>query len=301
MPLDRTMTYSAVRVCGSNDEHDYQAVGTGFFMSVPGEVIQGGWHGYVVTPHHVIDGLRDIHLEIANPTSPGELYPRIAVSDWRRSDVYPDADLAFARFLIPEGQMPIALQLGALVIPNLEVRAASNFHYVGLLAPLDVPMVRSGTIGATWVDGLGRERGYSYQAHLADVRSYGGFSGSPCFLEYPFPRLRELDVDRLPFKMPANYDASIPIGTVSYVHLFCGMFTSHFEDRTISGYASNLGVGVVLPADTIIETVTSEAVRAERRAEDEHYLRTGEPPTMPVVEAADPWDTDDDDRNEGSG
>jgi hypothetical protein len=272
------MMYSAVRVCGRSDTHDNQAVGTGFFMSIPSEVVDGGWHGYVVTPHHVIDGLADITLEIADPTKPGTLYPPVAVTDWRRSDVQPDADLAFARYVIPPGQMPIALPLGALVIENLEVRTGTDFHYVGLLAPLDIPMARSGTIGATWVDGLGRVSGYTYRAHLADVRSYGGFSGSPCFLEYTFPRLQALDVERLPFEMPANFDPSIPIGTVSYAHLFCGMFTAHFQDQTMAGYASNLGVGVILPADTIIESLTSEAIRRERRVEDEHYLATGEEP-----------------------
>lgn len=146
----------------------------------------------------------------------------------------------------------ITLRMGWHVVPDLEMspHLGSTFHYVGLLAPLDRPMVRSGTIGA--VDQIGVPHDYdgcSYACHLADRRSYGGFSGSPCFLEIPFSGLTA--------KPPPPWlpKASGPVGRITFTHVLCGMFTEHLDSEDPMKAVSRLGVGIMLRASDICRAI----------------------------------------------
>ena len=92
----------------------------------------------------------------------------------------------------------MAIRFNREVIEGLDVRLGAVFFYVGVLARYDVPMVRSGTIGALNVPGLDHDGPYEYEAHLADVRSYAGFNGSQCFVEYPLVSLGRLTASSYP-------------------------------------------------------------------------------------------------------
>jgi hypothetical protein len=273
MPLDLTMTYSAVRICGDRAEPDGSirrkvASGTGFIVSVPSEKVDKRTHGYIVTPHHVTAPLSNIYVEIANPSQSGALYPPEPVGDWRRP-AGEKVDLAVAPFPAPAGQTPIALELNVQVLDGLVLSPGADFHYVGLLAPLDIPMARSGTIGAIDVAGIEHDGPYDYPAHLADVRSYGGFSGSPCYVEYPLVNLTPLDLKELPVRLPAGSDG--PYGACGYLHLLAGMFVEHYNVPGAPA-ASLLGIGVILPTDTIVEALLSDELRQDRAADDDEFL-----------------------------
>jgi hypothetical protein len=295
MPLDLTMMYSAVVICGDRPDDAGQSKrirsGTGFIVTVPSTKIRGRSYGYVITPHHVICDLTNIEVEAANPYSQGELYPAASITDWRSPKVYPKADLAFAPYPIPSGQKVIALPLGALVQYGLDLSLGAQLHYVGLLAPLGIPMARSGTIGALDVSGIQHDGPYEYAAHLVDIRSYGGFSGSPCYVEYPMANLTPLDPGQFPFKLPHNFDEK-PVGALAFLHLFCGMFTEHFSDKRMSGFASTLGTGVVLPADPIIEELMTDELRSERDEEDKRWIASQ--PESPIEAASDSGGQNDD-------
>jgi len=271
MPLDRTMMYSAVVICGEklDDADQPQRVrnGTGFILTMPSETVPGRLHGYVVSPDHVVAGLTNVEVEAANPFSRGQMYPPQPVADWRRPAVHPHADLAFAPYPLPAEQVLISLEYGTLVQYGLHVSLGAQCHYVGLLAPLGIPMARSGTIGAVDVPGIEHDGPYEYVSHLIDVRSYDGFSGAPCYVEYPVANLKPLNPGALPVRLPHDFDER-PLGTMGYFHLFCGMFTEHFSDRRMPGLASNLGTGIVLPADHILEELMTDELRAERAEED---------------------------------
>jgi hypothetical protein len=271
MPLDLTMLYSAVQITGDGLDADgnvVRKVGTGFIVAIPSEIVNRR-HGYIVTAHHVVNGLENVQVDIANPHRSGELYAPEFVSEWRQP--YKNVDLAFAPYG-PPVQTTIALVLGEQVQPGLVLTIGADFHYVGLLAPLNIPMARSGTLGALDVPGMDHDGPYDYPAHLADVRSYGGFSGSPCFVEYPLANLTPLDLSTLPVRLPENFDSTKPLGALAFMHLFCGMFVEHYTDPASAGGAvSHLGLGVVLPADPIIEALLTDELRAERREADERF------------------------------
>jgi len=163
-----------------------------------------------------------------------------------------------------DGQLLPALQVGVHLQHGLDNRPllGALLHYVGLLAPLDRPMARSGTIGAIDQIGIEHDGGYVYPCHLIDCRSYGGFSGSPCFVEFPFPSLTPRSP---PVPIP---EPDEPVGRIRYVHLLCGMFTEHFDDEDPMKAVSRLGIGYVLPADLVYEGLMTPQAQEERQRWD---------------------------------
>lgn len=239
-------------------------LGTGFLVRVPSETVPDKWHGYLVTAQHVIDDQTNpCELEIANPDQPGTVYDRLPVSKWCQP--IEDLDLAVALFWPPGGYVATALEVGNHLFEHLptELLLGAGFYYIGLLAPLNRVMARSGTIGAVYQSGLKHRGGYVYAAHLGDVRSYKGFSGSPCFVEYPVAKLTPQGT-LVP--SPPQWG---PLGRINYLHLLCGMVTWHLEPPAKNVELSAFGVMCILTSDDIWRALMSEKLAAKRRKQDE--------------------------------
>jgi len=261
------MIHSAVRIIGDQwDEaagrHRRVALGTGFCVRVPSETFPDEHYGYLLTAHHVIDSQPNVELEIADPHNPGALYPRVAVSDWQQP--IEELDLALAPFSPPPGYTVTAIDLGEHLREHLPPAGmlGAQFFYVGLLASLNRIMARSGTLGAVDQPDIEHEDGYKYTAHLADCRSYGGFSGSPCFIELPHPTLTSKEPAIAP---PESVG---PVGRIVYLHLLCGMFTSHLERPMPGDAVSRLGVGIILSSDEIWRALMTNDLVKRRRELD---------------------------------
>ena len=302
------MMWSAARIIGDLKVRDPETkkiigtqrgpIGTGFFVRVPSEADKALGYTYLVTAHHVIEGETNIEVEIANPFMEGTLHPPLPVTDWRPSaSLVPTPaapDIAVAPFQRPADYGIVSLEAGKQLVPGLEpIVPGLHFHYVGLLAPLDRPMARSGTIGAVAQTGLGRWLDpYDYVAHLVDCRSYGGFSGSPCYLEYQMPGLKP--VDPQPPELPPEQG---PVGQMQYQHVLCGMFTAHLqsvpdeeraEDAVDKRYKDELisryGVGVVLHSDHIWEALMNDEMRRERAVMDREIAKASSQAARSVIQ-----------------
>jgi hypothetical protein len=238
--------------------------GTGFFVRVASERVPNRWHGYIVTAHHVVSRAAEYSLEIANPAEPGSLYPRVRIPEWKQP--IERVDLAVAPFVPPSGYEVTALQQGIQLIDQLpyEGLLGAPIFYVGLLEPLDRQVARSGTLAALNQSGVPHNAGdYEYGVHLADCRSYTGFSGSPCLVEYPAPKLTP---EALPVPPPPNGG---PIGRIIYLHMLCGMLTEHldaYDDE--SRLEARSGIGILLPSEFIWQGLMTPALKAERRQAD---------------------------------
>lgn len=277
MPLDPIFMHSAVRIIG--DRYDPKtdrlarvAIGTGFLIVVPSDKVPDIGYGYLVTAHHVVEDQSHVEVEISDPHEPGGLYPRLSVTGWCQPIA--GLDLALASFLRPADYFAPALVLGENLVERLPDHwlLGSQFHYVGLLAPLDRIMARSGTIGAVAQEGVVADDDYCYSAHLADCRSYGGYSGSPCFIERLAPTLTPVDAS---VSLPQGVG---PIGGMVYRHLLCGMFTGHLEAEAPRSVASRVGVGFILTSDDIWRALMTDDLVQKRRDRD----KVNQPPHSDV-------------------
>lgn len=245
--LDPELALTALRIVGDFGRKR-DAIGTGFGVTGAGER-DDDW-AYVLTAHHVIEHQKSVEIQAPDPARPGTTSPPIAVEGWHQP--VPELDLAIAPLPRDSGFPIVALRMGWHVVPELDMapHLGGTFHYVGLLAPLDRPMVRSGTIGAVDQAGVSHDSDdYNYTCHLADCRSYGGFSGSPCFLEIPFAGLTEKCVP------PWLPQPPRPVGRITYTHVLCGMFTEHLDSEDPVKAVSRLGVGIMLRAADICRAI----------------------------------------------
>jgi Trypsin-like peptidase domain len=280
MPLGPYMIHSVVRIVGDKQNKktgawERKPLGTGFHVRVPSDSVPDRWYGYVLTAHHVIDGQPRPDLLFPDPYDPGQLYPAVATEGPEWKQPLPRVDLAVLPFARPDGYWINSLQIEMHLRETLPGPAmlAMPFHYVGLLEPLDRAMARSGTLGAIYETGIEHPDGYEYIAHLGDCRSYGGFSGSPCFVELAMPGLVAADP---PVEPPPGFD---PVGRMHYLHLLCGMVTWHLEPAVERDEASIFGVVCMLTSDDLWKALMSDKLVDKRREAD---AIQDEPDTRPV-------------------
>ncbi len=267
MVMDPRVVHSAIRIIGDQESATYPfetvrvPIGTGFILPIKSE---SGPHvfGYLVTAAHVVAGQK--HIEMQPTKEGGSLYPPIPVGDWRIPDPKIDVAVSLIEEAPPSGGPLWANPLSvALPIGNIRTLSPGDpVFYIGVLTPLDRTMVRSATVGAVDQEGIPHEGGYEYPCHLIDCRSYGGFSGSPCFLHVAFPGIEDslwpLPADEYP---PPNHR----MGAMAHVVLLAGMFTEHLTDQPgTEAMASRYGVGVMLRSQEIREVLMSDQLRAER-------------------------------------
>ncbi len=260
MPLDPRLLDSVVRISSAGD-----LLGSGSIVSVRSEATPEASWPYVVTAHHVIASQVLVEIEVPDPLEQGKLFAPVPVDDWRQP--IPNVDLAIAPFpseLVPRSQ---SAGLGQFIPEGTVVPLGGQVFYLGIFAPLEVPMARGATVGALEVPvSIG---GYSYHADLVDCRSYGGFSGSPCFSTLSFA-VTDQKAKALPEELvPRRADGSeIPLSPLGSVAAFCGIFTAHYADKAPDGIVSRYGVGVMLPCDYVREALMTDEAKNERREWD---------------------------------
>lgn len=293
VPLNDKYPLAVTFIIGPVEQEDGTVeagpIGTGFIVNVPSR-IENVYFEYVVTASHVVASGRETSVRIRKRDGGSKDVP---VHEWIH---HPGADVAAAPFR-GDGEMHLLnVPVTSLCWPDserLHPDLGDRIYFLGLLAvpgaralaERNVPMVRSGTIGAMyqddipfeWPDGSIR----NFQAHLIDCRSYGGFSGSPCFFQRDdqFTGVREGEPTR---------------GVVTFL---LGLISGHFDlfssarlrgDIAEEGAIRvpvNTGVGIVTPAEKIAEVLTMEEFKDERdRIERERAARPEEGATLDSVE-----------------
>jgi hypothetical protein len=266
----------------SDDSQVLGAIGTAFSVGVPTAVPDRSWI-YVVTAAHVVESGSQTWIRVR--MKDGSLR-ELSIPKWTshpRDDVavafmgYPDVDMT----LIPVSRLldewPTQPMLGDRV------------YFLGLLALAEsmveenVPMVRSGTLGRLYQDRVplrhSDDRVTRHQVHLIDCRSYGGFSGSPCFVQFR----HKLDKNDPP--RTGAWIGGIPLEPDT---VCLGLISGHWDDMAraeASGdlandplvksirFPINTGVGIVTPAERIRECLMDEELVADRAARDAQLVR----------------------------
>jgi hypothetical protein len=273
MSLQADMVHAVFRLTG--DYHpgtgfsERGVIGTGFIMTVNSETKPDVKHGYVVTAAHVVKDQSRVDIQTVDSQT-GHLHEPREITGW--VEPLPGMDIAVAPIHEPPPDQPVtALALERYLIPNKRIvglTLGAKVYYIGILTPLDRVMVRAGTIGALDQHGLPEYEGYTQPAHIIDCRSYGGFSGSPCWVEIPVPVLKEYS-----FPVPEGDPQPVaPQGQMGYYVYLAGMFTAHLDEtHPHGGPVSLYGVGIMLRGQEIREALMTTVMVDDRKRRDVQY------------------------------
>lgn len=290
MPLPQNYTKGVLFVGRKPVGGEKKITATGFLVVVETPRME---HVYVVTAGHTVEGSDTtfVRIRMADGTFRDEPVP-----EWIPNGKH---DIAVAPIDLPDGCDVIASPLDHFIdAPDAldgygEIELGDALYFIGLLGKVkamterNVPLVRAGFLGALWQEEVPvrrpGERVKLITAHLIDCRSFSGFSGSPCYLQKSRAR-----VGQMPNGQPSVY--------TEYRTLLFGVIAGHFDDwvktrsRDVSpegeaedemsedAYFVNdeikapvsTGVGYVIPAEFIRQTLMKEELEESRVAKELH-------------------------------
>lgn len=256
---------------------DFRQKATAFFV---GYRTKFGDLLHLVTAEHVVANLRlkghsHVYLRSNIPNFP---LSELSLNDqWY---FHPDAeknpvDVAITPIYLrgmPEGVEPVinVLDTAAFVTPdNIKDRewgVGDEIVVIGLFRnhygkTKNIPLVRIGSLAALPEEPVKTKWGY-IDAYLVELHSIGGLSGSPVYIHHP------------PFRVSHEGKAHIVRGArLNLLGLMQGHFDvpnlredSAMDDDDDTGGSINTGVGVVVPAHKILETLNHPDLKAQRDA-----------------------------------
>jgi hypothetical protein len=261
------------------DVFDGELVGTGFFACIPAKGMAGQFEVFV-TAKHVVDGLRDEQPYILINKKGGGIVPVVLErgQPWWYHPTDPTVDVAVVpvnirpdldvvtistddAFLTEESRKKNGIGVGDEVFITGLFTPASGGH--GKIRPI----VRHGNIAMFPDEQIETRTGYA-DLVLVEARSIGGLSGSPAFVRQTVQIIAV---------MPDGRQAS-PIAGLGRFH-FLGIVRGHWdvEETHINshriverGTGVNMGIGMVVPAHKVLETISHpELVAQMEKVEEE--------------------------------
>ena len=250
---------------GRDDSGEFVSYGTGFLV---GKETVGYFFQHIVTARHVIEAIE--HHEVCvriNQLNGSVLHEHLPKTGW---EVHPDkaVDIAVAPATVEEEKYKISnvlldrhpLTPEVIVEHDIgvgeDVITAGMFtRHIGLTS--NRPIVRAGIISAMPNEPVETMRG-PVIAYLVEVRSIGGLSGSPVF------------VQMAPQRVLSNGEVRETEGQAYY---FLGVMLGHHvtndpkEVVSLDPWAPadmNTGLGVVVPWQRLMEVIEMPVLREQR-------------------------------------
>lgn len=278
MGLGEFYSKSVVLISGAIDvgvgSEDAPLRGTGFLTMIPSVDPHLGFT-YVVTAAHVVRPFCSTFIKLLRRDGTVADLP---VSRWvfhATEDIavgtFEKADLDYDHYYVAVKEFVGADADRGEPGPGDDVFFAGLLAQVPSMGAKNIPMVRKGSIGALDQDEIPmRMPGDTFiraHGHLIDCQSFGGFSGSPCFVRYVS------GIEKTP-----NMGLTTEIRST----LLLGMVGGHFDQRfsvTLPDQEGKVdipiasGVAVVYPAEAIRETLDVDTLVAERGEFDEGVPR----------------------------
>jgi len=269
MALGLWYSKSVVLIAGSQevdaDPKDAKLYGTGFIVMIPSADPDIGF-SYLVTAAHVVRSLNSTFVKL---TRQDGVVADLPVPRWA---FHPTEDVAIGGFQKGSEDFDhYYVRISEFVDADpekWEPNPGDDVFFAGLLAQVpsmgakNIPMVRKGSIGALDQEEIPmRMPGNTLikaKGHLVDCQSFGGFSGSPCFVRY-VSGLKHTEHMKLTEEIRST--------------LLLGMLGGHFDQRasvTLPDQEKKLdipvaaGVAVIYPAAVIRETLDLDFLVAER-------------------------------------
>ena len=253
--------------------------GTASLVSVPAERVPNGSFTYLLTARHNIRKAE---------ASGDQLVLRVNMKSGRTDTV----NLVGLRWFFPENEasdVAVSSKANALaehityrripremfateeVIEKHSIGVGDELICTGLFVhhfgrKRNVPIIRSGNIAAMPDEPLvDPDSGLDYHAYLAEIRSIGGLSGSPVFVE--------LGVGR-------QVEGSVNVGGID--RFLLGVVRGHWNKNEFDAAADfvvdeqdelNSGIAIVTPITDALEVLDGEDFARERREAEAAHLR----------------------------
>ncbi len=268
MPLPSDSVKSVVFVIG--ERGGTQPIGTGVIVSVSEQTERGNvFFTYVVTAAHVVateqrtwvrcrrseDEVEDIEVPLGAWRSHWSADITAAIVQFGEPNNYwrtiPTRQFADA----PKGDIAVDAWSARGPLLGDRVYFAGLLHQIPEMGLRMIPMTRSGTVGALNVERIpvlvSREPRHVREenGHLIDCRSFAGFSGAPCFIQ---------------FEALVHHEDGSGDQIVSPAYLL-GTIADHLEAPDGQGERANAGVAVVVPVERLRELLMSDESVEERR------------------------------------
>lgn len=262
MPLEDIVAKTVTFVIAERDKPSggtgKEPIGTAFIIALE----EGGLtFRYVVTAAHCV---RTEHRTWIRIPVEGEKPKDFRVQQWVEHSTEDIAVTPFDQTQGPWSAIPLAQSVHKY---DRKARLGDRVYFLGLMrgvpdmADRNIPIVRSGTVGVLYQDNvpvkIAPDLTVAYQAHLIDCRSYAGFSGSPCIIQFEEWRIRDA-------YDPETKAVGKLVATGSTTLLF-GIVIAHIEIPDEEGDKVNSGVGVVIPAEKIEETLQMDDLAQDRK------------------------------------
>jgi hypothetical protein len=262
-------------------ETQYDLESSGFFFGVKSRLCPPYSFFYFVTTKHSIPAVQPaVRLTLKNGdsaiaplgrmfTHPTDPYADVAVFEFEHK---PEYDILY---LSDEDAKTKAMMAG------LDIGVGDEVYYPGLFTLTqdernkNQPILRHGNIAMLPQGKVPTETGMM-DAYLVEARSIGGISGSAVFVRRTASILWNFNPET------ARKDGIESLhGLTGEVHLI-GMMHGHWDikeseiNQARSRYANNgvnMGVGIVIPINKILETINQPDAARLRDAEEQSYFR----------------------------
>lgn len=262
---------------------------TGLFVSVPCLLppLREMRSCYFVTAKHVAQDLEDRTVYfLVNRKGGGVKVARIAIGakQWWLHPTDRTADVAAIRIVMEPDDDYLSIALNDFVtkedIERKIFDIGDEVFTVGLFTPApgntrNMPIVRHGNLAMIPEEQLQTDLGYA-DVYLVEARSIGGLSGSPVFVRPTIPVAN--------VRGPGGIE--MPVFGVGTMKLL-GLMQAHWDiEESEMNKAKivhnrkrgvNLGIGIVVPAMKIIETLNHPQLVKLRRKEEEQILSASVP------------------------
>ncbi|HVS81901.1 MAG TPA: serine protease [Pyrinomonadaceae bacterium] len=289
--------FLCVKVPGPSEHETDEFIGTGFIVSVatrfPAMRIF-----CLVTAKHIIKAATDaghVDLYVRMNTDDGSSITWALPDDWYYSE-NPAADVAVMFIPIIPGLTThsVAIEDFATdeVIQKESIGIGDDVFAIGLFTrksgeQRNTPIMRSGIIASMPEEPFEVEEG-QHDAYLVELRSIGGISGSPVFVNLPFWRLG-----------PEMFEARVSLGEMTLrwkMHLL-GVIRSHWnlerEDIAEGNVAAtmenkeieklNTGIAVVTPIKDVLSIINGEAMMEIRKKAEVEFSKRYQPTMDPII------------------
>jgi hypothetical protein len=287
-------------VAGYNDSGDpYGDIqGTGFFVRVPSAIDPILSHLYLVTAKHVIEdlGTSDAYILVNGKDGKAKPLKQLGPKWWKHPSDN-TADVIVRQVAAQKGVEGWGAKIDDFITPEdikkETVCVGDEVFLAGYFSPIssdrNLPIVRHGNIAMLPDEQIQTEHGMA-DVYLIEARSIGGISGS-----------------LVAVRPPLRYGIDMPKGTMAYFdaigkYKLLGVMHGHWDikeskmnDPKIEHdrkHGVNMGIGIVVPAIKILETINQPGLVELRRLGDEDMARQSKSvPGMDSVRRTKPEET----------